>query len=372
MELRPEYVVFVTDVDGVFTRPPGQPGAELVREVAVGPDGTWRREGIEMTTAAHDTTGGIEGKVREAAGIASAGISVLIVRAGSESCRQAMLRGPAAVGPDFQGTHVFFRPPAVDAAPKAPTSGWVPEVKLAHSMWGEPDCAWQVRGPNYLKDNKKIPAGRPRYKLVAVDMFLTPAKQPTKHIAPYLTWLPKCPHDHLVFCNILTAYGSGNLNLVVAWATESAAKLDEEAPKFSKMLRDFCEKDDAHRNNRFKLIPSIANASWIIQTAVGTKPALLGKKITMTYYRTRKYLEMCIDVRSSLAAATAVRLVSGSCAYLVVDLAILMESQHDNELPEEILGHVRFNKVDLSKAVPLDPSTAPKWDELPMVTETPL
>ena len=69
-----------------------------------------------------------------------------------------------------------------------------------------------------------------------------------------------------------------------------------------------------------------------------SQPALLGKKITMTYYRTRKYLEMCIDVRSSLAAATAVRLVSGSCAYLVVDLAILMESQHDNELPEEILG----------------------------------
>lgn len=31
------------------------------------------------------------------------------------------------------------------------------------------------------------------------------------------------------------------------------------------------QKDDAHRNNRFKLIPSIANASWIIQTAVGTK-----------------------------------------------------------------------------------------------------
>lgn len=58
----------------------------------------------------------------------------------------------------------------------------------------------------------------------------------------------------------------------------------------------------------------------------------------MTYYKTDRYLEMCIDVKSSLAASTAVKLVSGSCSSFVVDLAILIESQSEDELPEEILG----------------------------------
>ncbi|XP_020533624.1 isopentenyl phosphate kinase isoform X2 [Jatropha curcas] len=39
--LKPEYVVFLTDVLGVYDRPPSEPDAILLREIAVNEDGSW-------------------------------------------------------------------------------------------------------------------------------------------------------------------------------------------------------------------------------------------------------------------------------------------------------------------------------------------
>ena len=46
-----------------------------------------------------------------------------------------------------------------------------------------------MRGPNYLKDKKKIPAGEPIFTLAATDLLQV--KKPTPHIAPFLPSL-KC------------------------------------------------------------------------------------------------------------------------------------------------------------------------------------
>ncbi|KAK4598655.1 hypothetical protein RGQ29_015920 [Quercus rubra] len=92
--LKPEYVVFLTDVFGVYDRPPTEPNAVLLREIAVGKDGKWSvvkpelqnmDKQVQTTVAAHDTTGGMETKIAEAAMIARLGIDVYIVKAG---CRQ--------------------------------------------------------------------------------------------------------------------------------------------------------------------------------------------------------------------------------------------------------------------------------------------
>lgn len=42
----------------------------------------------------------------------------------------------------------------------------------------------QVRGPNYLKDRKKIPAKEPAFTLAAVDLL--EVEKPTLHIARFL------------------------------------------------------------------------------------------------------------------------------------------------------------------------------------------
>ncbi|GAB2297167.1 hypothetical protein Dimus_031279 [Dionaea muscipula] len=97
--LRPEYVVFLTDVFGVYDRPPSEPDAILLREIAVNEDGSWSvveptlrntNNQVEITVAAHDTTGGMATKLSEAAAIAKLGIDVYVVKAATHHAFKAL------------------------------------------------------------------------------------------------------------------------------------------------------------------------------------------------------------------------------------------------------------------------------------------
>ncbi|XP_024991614.1 uncharacterized protein LOC112525640 isoform X2 [Cynara cardunculus var. scolymus] len=92
-QLKPEFVVFLTDVFGVYDRPPSEHNAVLLREIAVREDGTWSvvkptladtDKQVEISVASHDTTGGMATKISEAAMIAKLGIDVYIVKAATE------------------------------------------------------------------------------------------------------------------------------------------------------------------------------------------------------------------------------------------------------------------------------------------------
>nr|GMD85550.1 isopentenyl phosphate kinase isoform X2 [Ipomoea batatas]GMD90701.1 isopentenyl phosphate kinase isoform X2 [Ipomoea batatas] len=112
-KLKPEYVVFLTDVYGVYDRPPTDPDAVLLQEIAVREDGSWSvvkptLQGTskpEFTVASHDTTGGMVTKISEAAMIARLGIDVYIVKVGTEHSLRALdgsLRGE--IPNDWRGT----------------------------------------------------------------------------------------------------------------------------------------------------------------------------------------------------------------------------------------------------------------------------
>eukprot|EP00884_Botryococcus_braunii_P006400 jgi/Botrbrau1/15761/Bobra.4_1s0125.1 len=96
-ELAPTYVVFLTNVDGVYNIPPDQPGAQLLRHIQILQDGGWTAEGLSgaavLSSQDHDVTGGMAGKVAEAGAIAQLGIPVIIARAGSESGALACQHG---------------------------------------------------------------------------------------------------------------------------------------------------------------------------------------------------------------------------------------------------------------------------------------
>ncbi|KZV36889.1 delta-1-pyrroline-5-carboxylate synthase [Dorcoceras hygrometricum] len=98
-QLQPDYVVFLTDVFGVYDRPPTDPEAVLLREIAVREDGSWSvvkpktedtSKQVEITVAAHDTTGGMVTKISEAAMIAKLRIDVYIVKAATEHSLRAL------------------------------------------------------------------------------------------------------------------------------------------------------------------------------------------------------------------------------------------------------------------------------------------
>lgn len=96
--LHAKTAVFVTDVDGVFTRHPSEPGAELVPEILVDTKtGELELTGVSMQTASHDVTGGLKAKLESAALVLMQCPSVqavYIVRAGSAAAAKAM-RGAA-------------------------------------------------------------------------------------------------------------------------------------------------------------------------------------------------------------------------------------------------------------------------------------
>nr|XP_018441854.1 PREDICTED: uncharacterized protein LOC108813718 [Raphanus sativus] len=116
--LKPEYVVFLTDVYGVYDRPPSENDAVLLKEIAVGEDGSWKvvnpaldlsNKNVQTSVAAHDTTGGMETKISEAAMIAKHGIDVYIVKAATTHSQRA-LNGELreSVPEDWFGTIIRF------------------------------------------------------------------------------------------------------------------------------------------------------------------------------------------------------------------------------------------------------------------------
>lgn len=116
--LKPEYVVFLTDVLGVYDRPPSEPNAVLLREIAVSEDGSWSvvkptledtKKQVETTVAAHDTTGGMATKISEAALIAKLGIDVYIVKAATTHSSRALSGEVKGTLPeDWLGTVIRF------------------------------------------------------------------------------------------------------------------------------------------------------------------------------------------------------------------------------------------------------------------------
>ncbi|XP_057494047.1 isopentenyl phosphate kinase [Actinidia eriantha] len=117
-QLKPEFVVFLTDVLGVYDRPPTEPNAVLLREIEVREDGSWSvvkpalentNKKVEISVAAHDTTGGMRTKISEAAMIAKLGIDVYIVKAAtSHSLRALSGELKDNIPEDWLGTVIRF------------------------------------------------------------------------------------------------------------------------------------------------------------------------------------------------------------------------------------------------------------------------
>lgn len=56
--------------------------------------------------------------------------------------------------------------------------------------------------------------------------------------------------------------------------------------------------------------------------------------------------------------------IRGATTSLVVDLCYLLEGQRPDELPEELIGAVRFSNIDMAATTPLDTSTEiPCWPQ---------
>jgi hypothetical protein len=218
--------------------------------------------------------------------------------------------------------------------------------------WSDPGGkGFMVRSRTYNTDSLKTSGGEPLLKLLAVDWLKSDQK--IDHIALQPS------------CCVQSAAGMKApfilvINLQVPGKTHYSLCMYFVADKPiqpGSLLDQFANGDDAFRNSRFKLIPSIVEGYWMVKRAVGTKACLLGKAVTISYLRKDNFLEIDVDIGSSSVARSVVGLVLGYVTSVVVDLAILIEAKSAHELPEYLLGTVRINRIKIDQAVQADSSS---------------
>jgi hypothetical protein len=104
--------------------------------------------------------------------------------------------------------------------------------------------------------------------------------------------------------------------------------------------------DTAFRNARLKFFPSIVTGPWAVKFAAnrlgGSRPCIIGKKLTATYNDGPNYIEVNINVGSSKIASSLNGIIVSSSKSLCVDEGFMIESQEQDELPERFIGLSRF------------------------------
>ncbi|KAF0727351.1 hypothetical protein Ae201684P_012044 [Aphanomyces euteiches] len=225
-------------------------------------------------------------------------------------------------------------------------------------MWSEPrGDEILVRGPKYMTDRTKIPAGKSVGTLVHVDVWNETKTRRGRqdHIAQADSTRAKSlvqffaenkPDDILLVLNFQVP-GTPFVHVVCYWLLPGGELTSLNV--WTQFIAAIDSQDVTWCNNRFKLIPVIVDGPWLVKATVPQKPALIGNKLTQRYFRGANYVEIDMDINSSTIAANIVGLCRGYSKQLVVDLHLTLQGEkNDDELPERILGSVQLSHLDFA------------------------
>ncbi|KAL3690321.1 hypothetical protein R1sor_016630 [Riccia sorocarpa] len=225
--------------------------------------------------------------------------------------------------------------------------------------WSSPPGDYfQVRSEDYLTSKVKIPAGDWLLKPLALDWLHSTARidevlrHPDNRIMLGLKEARKkgeiaAGTEPFVWAINLQVPSKVHHSLVIYYISTQPF---EEASLPDRFLNG----DDEFRNSRLKLIANIVRGPWIVKTAVGDHAiCILGKQLTCRYHRGDNFMEVDVDIGSSMVASAIVHLAINYITTITVDLAFLIEGKTEEELPEKLLGAVRFAELEPSASVPI-------------------
>ncbi|PSS24066.1 Protein ENHANCED DISEASE RESISTANCE like [Actinidia chinensis var. chinensis] len=246
--------------------------------------------------------------------------------------------------------------------------GAVPRLELDNCSngWASPHGdIFMVRGPEYFLTKAKIPSGEYLLKPLGFDWIKGPTKISEVLKNPKLRVWKAFEDD----------FPTGNKPFVWAFNLQVPSKDNYSAIAYfvamepiqeGSLMDQFLKGDDGLRNSRLKLIANIVNGPWIVKKAVGEQAiCVIGRALTCKYCVAENFMEVDIDIGSSMVASAIVHLAFGYLTTLTVDLAFLIESQTESELPERILGAVRFSELNTAAASLVEPSFDGSSDNLP-------
>jgi hypothetical protein len=378
-------------------------GPWAIKRVAGGATGVWLRPANHLPMTAHWGDGYME--VGAVADVAALGALPSTLSAAGAAC--TALRKPGAISADVS---VFLPHEDEEAEAHEVLLGCVrlhhidftkvePLGDGEGELFGDPDSPfrmppvgpsaiffadashrgpWTLRGPTYLMDKKKMDAGAPLGKMLRGELFRSKDLRDGKgdHVASYgranaavQALLARMASERpgtspFLFIFNLQVPASDPFNIVCYLGIPSINPADWPDPdeaRFVQLLQRFASvpadndpdnRDPGNlpasdfRNERFKLIPRVRSAPWAVQAAVGSKPVLLGRRLTQRYFTGPGYLELCIDVGSNAIAKNVVGLCTKASKLLVCDLAITIEGRQESELPEKLIGVFTIDSVD--------------------------
>lgn len=239
---------------------------------------------------------------------------------------------------------------------------------LQTDMWAECDAnSYKVRGKYYKKDKKKIHAGKCMFRLLAVDLLRVTSqinhgvsKHPKERIQQALARESEMKKsgsnetsDMPPFVFVVNLASPNPLiHMVFYYAVDDMSTIDgTNGTPFSKLANKFFFGDsDDFRHHTFKLIPQIVEGNFLVRKAVGSTPAISGRKLKQYYVREDRFFELILDIGSSSVATGVLGLVSGYAKHITIDMAFLLEGNDETTLPEKVMATCRLKNVDLIKA----------------------
>ena len=88
----------------------------------------------------------------------------------------------------------------------------------------------------------------------------------------------------------------------------------------------------------------------MIRKTVPNRPVLVANKgLKCPMHKARHYFEVDLDVTSDSAALFFTKMGMGMSKSIVVDMAFLIEGRSTEELPEQLMGTARFNRLDMAR-----------------------
>ncbi|KAG6667391.1 hypothetical protein CIPAW_01G097800 [Carya illinoinensis] len=194
-----------------------------------------------------------------------------------------------------------------------------------------------VRGPDYFSTRVKIPAGEYLLKPIGFDWIKSSTKigevlnHPNSRVRKVIEDEFPDGNKPFVWAFNLQVPSKDNYSAVAYFATT------DPIPEGS-LMDLFLKGDDGFRNSRLKLIANIVKGPWIVRKAVGEQAiCIIGRALSCKYHLANNFIEVDVDIGSSMVASAIVHLAFGYITTLTVDLAFLIESQTQSELPERIL-----------------------------------
>lgn len=242
---------------------------------------------------------------------------------------------------------------------------WEEEVRIGGSLqnvnletdgvqhgWASPPApSFMVRGLNYFQKKQKTPCSETLLRPLGVDWLRSNGR--LDHILSH-------PENRVMQALSKASVESRKNSFILAVNLQIPGKETHSAVFYfvtddpiieGSLLYRFVHEDDAFRNTRFKFINRVVKGPWIVRAATGNHAAcLLGKALTCRYIKGRNYLEIDVDMGSSTVANAILHLALGYVTTVSVDLAFLIESQCDEELPEKLLGAVRMAQIEMESA----------------------